>query len=62
MHSYIYRYNHDYPKALEWEEKTLQQRSPSAYLLAIPSQYWGYEDFYKSEGHQKILRQMGAIK
>ena len=60
--SCIYRLKHDYVKTLEWEEKTLQQRSPSAYILAVPFQYMGYEDFYKSQGHQKILRQMGAIK
>ena len=60
--SCIYRFKHDYVKALEWEEKTLQQRSPSAYILAVPFHYTGDEDFYKSEGHQKILRQMGAIK
>jgi class 3 adenylate cyclase/TolB-like protein len=60
--SCVYRMKHDYAKALEWEEKTLQQRSPSAYVLALPFHYMGYEDFYKSEGHQKILRQMGAIK
>ncbi len=60
--SCVYRMKQDYKKALEWEEKTVQQRSPSAYILAVPFQYMGYEDFYKSEGHQKILRQMGAIK
>jgi TolB-like protein len=60
--SCIYRLKHDYAKAIEWEQKTLQQRSPSAYVLALPFHYMGYEDFYKSEGHQKILRQMGAIK
>lgn len=60
--SCVYRFKHDYPKALEWEEKTLQQRSPSAYILAVPFQYFGYEDFYRSEGHQKILRQMGALE
>jgi len=60
--STVYRLKKDYVKALEWEEKTVQQRSPSAYLLALPIAYYGYEDFYKSEGHQKILRQMGAIK
>jgi serine/threonine-protein kinase len=60
--SCVYRMKQDYPKALEWEEKTVQQRSPSAYLLALPFQYMGDEDFYKSEGHQKILRKMGAIK
>ena len=60
--SCIYRLKHDYVKALEWEEKTVQQRSPSAYILAVPFQYIGDEYFYKSEGHQKILRQMGAIK
>lgn len=60
--SCVYGMKHDYPKALEWEEKTLQQRSPSAYLLGVPFQYIGNEDFYKSEGHQKILREMGAIK
>ena len=60
--SCVYRFKHDYAKALEWEEKTLQQRSPSAYVLTLPFHYIGYEDFYKSEGHQEILRQMGAIK
>ncbi len=60
--SCVYRFKKDYPKALEWEEKTLQQRSPSAYILALPFQYMGYEDFYKSQGHQKILRQMGALE
>ncbi len=60
--SCVYRMKHDYKKALEWEEKTVQQRSPSAYILALPFHYIGYEDFYKSEGHQKILRQMGAVK
>ena len=60
--SCVYRIKRDYPKALEWEEKTVLQRSPSAYILAVPFQYMGYEDFFKSEGHQKILRQMGAIK
>jgi hypothetical protein len=60
--SCVYRFKNDYPKALEWEEKTLQQRSPSAYILALPFQYMGYENFYKSEGHQKILRQMGALE
>ncbi len=60
--SCVYRIKRDYPKALEWEEKTVQQRSSSAYILAVPFQYMGYEDFYKSEGHQKILRKMGAIK
>ncbi|MFZ1858102.1 MAG: adenylate/guanylate cyclase domain-containing protein [Chitinophagaceae bacterium] len=60
--SCVYRMKQDYKKALEWEEKTVQQRSPSAYILAVPFQYMGYEDFYKSEGHQKILRQMGAVQ
>ena len=60
--SCIYRIKQDYKKALEWEEKTLQQRSPSAYVLALPFQYMDDEDFYKSDGHQKILRQMGAVK
>ncbi len=60
--SCVYRMKQDYKKALEWEEKTVQQRSPSAYILAVPFQYIGDEDFYKSEGHQKILRKMGVIK
>jgi class 3 adenylate cyclase/TolB-like protein len=60
--SCVYRIKHDYVKALEWEEKTLEQRSPTAYILAVPFHYIGYEDFYKSEGHQNILRKMGAIK
>lgn len=60
--SCVYRFKKNYPKALEWEEKTLQQHSPSAYVLALPLHYTGDEDFYKSEGHQKILQKMGAIK
>jgi TolB-like protein len=60
--SCIYRFKHDYPKALEWEEKTLQQHSPSAYLFAIPFQFLGNDDFIKSQGHQKILRELGAMK
>lgn len=60
--SCIYLYKHDYVKALEWEEKTVKERSPSAYVLALPIAYAGFEDFYKSEGHQRIIRQMGAIK
>ncbi len=60
--SCVYRLKHDYAKALEWEEKTLQQRSPSAYVLAVPFQYMGDEVFYKSAGHQEILRKMGALK
>ena len=60
--SCVYKMKHEYAKALEWEQKTLDQRSPSAYLLALPFNYIRYEDFYQSEGHQKILRKMGAIK
>ncbi len=60
--SCVYRMKKDYTKALEWEEKTVQQRSPSGYILALPFNYTGYEDFYRSEGHQKILRQMGVVK
>ncbi|MEO7266059.1 MAG: hypothetical protein ABIW38_14175 [Ferruginibacter sp.] len=60
--SCIYRLKHDYSRALEWEEKTVQQHSPTAYILAVPFQYSGYEDFYNSPGHQNILRQMGVIK
>ncbi len=60
--SCVYRMKKDYSKALKWEEKTVQQRSPSGYLLALPFNYTGYQDFYKSEGHLKILKQMGAVK
>ncbi|MEO7393614.1 MAG: tetratricopeptide repeat protein [Chitinophagaceae bacterium] len=56
--SWIYILRHDYQKALEWEEKTVHQRSPSAYLLRIPLCFMGYEDFFNSDAHQKILRQM----
>ena len=60
--SCVYRLKRDYVKALEWEQKTLEQHSPSAYILALPFHYAGNEDFYRGEGHQKILRQLGAIK
>ncbi|MBL0233016.1 MAG: tetratricopeptide repeat protein [Chitinophagaceae bacterium] len=60
--SCVYRMKHDYVKALEWEEKTLELHSPSAYVLAVPFHYSRQEDFYKSVGHQNILRKMGAIK
>ena len=55
--SFIYYLKHDYKKANEWEEKTLQQRSPSAYLLCIPSNY--SKEYYESKAHQEILRKMG---
>lgn len=58
--SFIYYYKHDYEKANEWEEKTLQQRSPSAYLLCIPSNY--SKEYYESKAHQEILRKMGFVK
>jgi len=58
--SWIYILKHDYRKALEWEEKTVQQRSPSAYLLCIPSNY--SKEYYESKAHQEILRKMGFVK
>ncbi len=58
--SFIYCLKHDYKKANEWEEKTLQQRSPSAYLLCIPSNY--SKEYYESKAHQEILRKMGFVK
>ena len=58
--SWIYILKHDYKKANEWEEKTLQQRSPSAYLLCIPSNY--SKEYYESKAHQEILRKMGFVK
>lgn len=53
----IYSLKGDYKKAYEWEEKTMETRSPSAYLMNISLFY--DKDFFESEEHQRILKKMG---
>jgi TolB-like protein/lipoprotein NlpI len=53
----LYYLKGDFKKTIEWEEKTLEVRSPSAYLMNIPIFY--DKEFFKGEDHQRILRKMG---
>jgi len=55
--AFLYYLNEDFKKTIEWEEKTLEVRSPSAYLMNIPLFY--DKEFFKGEDHQRILRRMG---
>lgn len=55
--AFLYYMKGDYKKTCEWEEKTLADRSPSAYLFNLPIFY--DLEFYQSDQHQKILRKMG---
>jgi TolB-like protein/Flp pilus assembly protein TadD len=58
--SFIYYLKGDYKNANEWEEKTIQERSPDAYLLNIAIFY--DKKYYESTAHQQILRKMGFAK
>ena len=58
--SYIYYLKGDNKKANEWEEKTMEGRFPSAYLMSIAKIY--DEEYFQSEAHQKILKKMGFVK
>lgn len=58
--SFIYYLNGDYKKAIEWEEKTVAVRSPSAYLMNLPIFY--SKEYFQSEAHQNILKKMGFAK
>jgi hypothetical protein len=58
--SYIYYLKGDNNKANEWEEKTMEGRFPSAYLMSIAKIY--DKEYFQSEAHQKILKKMGFVK
>src|SRR5687767_9641260 len=58
--SLIYYFKGDNKKANEWEEKTMEGRFPSAYLMSIPFIY--DKEYFQSEAHQNILQKMGFVK
>ena len=58
--SFIYYLKGDNKKANEWEEKTMEGKFPSAYLMSIAKIY--DEEYFQSEAHQNILRKMGFVK
>jgi len=58
--SFIYYLKGDYKKANEWEEKTMEGRFPSAYLMSIAKIY--NKEYFQSEAHQRILKKMGFVK
>ena len=58
--SYIYYLKGDNKKANEWEEKTMDGKFPSAYLMSISKIY--NEEYFQSEAHQNILKKMGFVK
>ena len=58
--SFIYYLKGDYKKANEWEEKTMEGRFPSAYLMSLAKIY--DQEYFQSEAHQRILKKMGFVK
>ena len=58
--SYKYYLKGDYKKSIEWEEKTIAVKSPSAYLMNLPIFY--NKEYFQGEAHQAILRKMGFVK
>ncbi len=56
----IYVSKGDYKKAHEWEEKTIEKKSLSAYLMNIPLIY--NKEYFQSAAHQSILKKMGFVK
>ena len=58
--SYIYYLKGDNKKATEWEEKTMEGRFPSAYLMSIAKIY--DKEYFQSEDHQRVLKKMGFVK
>ena len=58
--SYIYYLKGDPQKAIEWEEKAVDERSPDAYLMNITIMY--DKKYFESEAHQQVLKKMGFVK
>ena len=58
--SFIYYMKGDHKKASEWEEKTMEGRYPSAYLMSIAFIY--DQEYFQGEAHQNILKKMGFVK
>ena len=58
--SFIYYLKGDNKKASEWEEKTMEGNSPSAYLMSLAMLY--DKEYFQSEAHQNILKKMGFVK
>jgi tetratricopeptide (TPR) repeat protein len=58
--SFIYYMKGDNKKANEWEEKTMEGKFPSAYLMSIDKIY--DKEYFQSEAHQNILKKMGFAK
>jgi adenylate cyclase len=50
----------DYKNTIAWEEKTVEGRYPSAYLMNIPLFY--SDEFFNGPEHQALLRKMGLGK
>ena len=58
--SFIYYLKGDFQKANEWEEKAVEMRAPSAYLMNIPLLYT--KEYFQSQAHQNILKKMRFVK
>ena len=58
--SYIYYLKGDQQEANEWEEKSVAERSPNAYLMNINIMY--DKKYFEGEAHQQILKRMGFVK
>ncbi len=58
--SYIYYLRGDYQKANEWEEKSLAERSPDAYLMNVNIMY--DKKYIEGAAHQQVLKKMGFVK
>jgi len=58
--SFIYYLKGDNKKANEWEEKTMEGKFPSAYLMSLAIIY--DKEYFQSEAHQRILKNMGFVK
>jgi class 3 adenylate cyclase/TolB-like protein len=58
--SLIYYLKGDYKKANEWEEKTMEGRYQSAYLMSLGFIY--DKEYFEGEAHQRILKKMGFVK
>jgi TolB-like protein len=58
--SFIYYLKGDYKKSIEWENKTVEMKSPSAYLMNLPIFY--NKEYFQGEAHHAVLRKMGFVK